>query len=247
MDGTLDFTTHPDYAVQKLNIGREGAPLLVIDNLVDKADALVELAAGKHYGDVATYYPGIRAKAPLTYQQFILDTLRGLAGEFFGLEPGTLRFTACHFSIVTTPGDKLEYLQRIPHSDSMLGTELAMVHYLFKRNFGGTAFYRHRRTGFEYVDVGRRATYLACVDQESKGPDKPAPGYITGSTALYEQICSQKGVFNRLLMYRRTSLHSGNIAPDFVPDPDPRRGRLSINGFLAGNAAIPAASVPDLS
>ena len=242
----MDFTTHPDFTVHKLTIGRERAPLLMIDNLVDKADALVEIAARKHYGEVETYYPGIRAKTPLTYQQFILDKLRGLAGEFFGLEPGTLRFTGCHFSIVTTPADKLEYLQRIPHSDSMLGTELAMVHYLFTRNLGGTAFYRHRKTGFEYVDVGRRAPYLACVDQESKGPDKPAPGYITGSTALYEQVCVQEGVFNRLLMYRRTSLHSGNIASDFVPDPDPRRGRLSINGFLAGNAAIPASSVPAL-
>ena len=242
----MDFTTHPDIAVHKLTIGRERAPLLVIDSLVDKAETLVELAAGKHYGDVATYYPGVRAKAPLTYQQFVLDKLRGLAGEFFGLEPRTLRFTGCHFSIVTTPGEKLEYLQRIPHSDSWVGTELAMVHYLFKRNLGGTAFYRHRRTGFEFVDVGRSAPYLSCLEQEREGPDKPPPGYICGSTALYEQICAQEGIFNRLLMYRRTSLHSGNIAPDFVPDPDPRRGRLSINGFLTGDAAIQAGSVPDL-
>jgi hypothetical protein len=92
-----------------------------------------------------------------------------------------------------------------------------MLHYLFKRTLGGTAFYRHRATGFEYVDFARRPSYLACVDQESNGPHRPAAGYITGSTALYEQICAQEGIFNRLLMYRRNSLHSGNIAPDFVP------------------------------
>jgi len=245
-DGNLEFTTHPDIKIQKLAIGRERAPLLVIDSLLDNADALVELAARKHYGDVVSYYPGIRAKAPLTYQQFILDKLRGVIGEFFELEPRSLRFTDCHFSIVTTPADKLEYLQWIPHTDSMFGTELAMLHYLFKRNLGGTAFYRHRATGFEYVDFARRPSYLACVDQESNGPHRPAAGYITGSTALYEQISAQEGIFNRLLMYRRNSLHSGNIAPDFVPDPDPRSGRLSINGFLAANAAIPANSVPDL-
>jgi hypothetical protein len=34
-------------------------------------------------------------------------------------------------------------------------------------------------------------------------------------------------------MYRRTTLHSGSLAPDFVPDPNPRTGRLSINAFLA--------------
>jgi len=113
------------------------------------------------------------------------------------------------------------------------------VHYLFKRDLGGTAFYRHRKTGFEYVDVPRRATYLDIVEQEMNGPDSPASGYINGSTALYEQISAQQGVFNRLLMYRRSSLHSGSIRPDFVPELDPRKGRLSINGFLAGNAANP--------
>jgi len=239
LDPTLDFTAHPDINVQQLAIGHEGEPLLVIDNLVADADALVDLAAGKHYSDVVTYYPGVRAKAPLTYQQFILDKFRDLIGGFFGLQPGSLRFTACHYSLVTTPPDKLAYLQRIPHSDSMLRSELAMVHYLFKRDLGGTAFYRHRKTGFEYVDVPRRATYLDIVEQEMNGPDSPASGYINGSTALYEQISAQQGVFNRLLMYRRSSLHSGSIRPDFVPELDPRKGRLSINGFLAGNAANP--------
>lgn len=235
----LDYTTHPDINVQQLALGREGEPLLLIDNLVANADALVDLAAGKHYSDVATYYPGVRAKAPLTYQQFIVDKFRDLIGGFFGLQAKSLRFTACHYSLVTTPADKLAYLQRIPHSDSMLRNELAMVHYLFKRDLGGTAFYRHRKTGFEYVDMPRRATYLDIAEQEKDGPDSPGSAYINGSTALYEQISAQDGVFNRLIMYRRTSLHSGSIRPDFVPEFDPRKGRLSINGFLVGDAAIP--------
>jgi hypothetical protein len=241
----LDFATHPDITVQKLSLGREGEPLLLIDNLLADAEALVDQAARKHYGDVVTYYPGVRAKAPLLFQHFILDKFRGLIGEFFGLQPASLRFTDCHFSIVTTPPDKLAYLQRIPHSDSALRTELAMVHYLFKRDLGGTAFYRHRKTGFEYIDLHRRATYLEIIEQEKNGPDSPASGYINGSTALYEQISAQDGVFNRLLMYRRPSLHSGSIAPDFLPEPDPRKGRLSINGFLTGNAAIPGLLAAD--
>jgi hypothetical protein len=50
---------------------------------------------------------------------------------------------------------------------------------------------------------------------------------------LYEQIGVQQGVFNRLIMYRRTTLHSWVIHPSFVPDPNPRTGRLSVTGFLA--------------
>lgn len=224
---------HPAFAVQKLTIGRELAPLLVIDNLVADADGLVELAASKLFGDVASYYPGIRAKAPLSYQQFVLTQMRGLISETFGLPGKTLRFTSCYFSLVTTPPEQLSHLQCIPHIDSVLGTELAFVHYLFKGDHGGTAFYRHRNTGFEVITRERKVKYFETVEAERTGPDKPAVGYIKGSTALYEQLRIEAGVFNRMLLYRRNSLHSGSIAVPTAIDPNPRTGRLSINGFLA--------------
>jgi hypothetical protein len=219
--------------VQKLTIGREQAPLLVIDNVTADADALVELAATKLFGDVASYYPGIRAKAPLSYQQFVLSQLRETFSDTFGLAARTLRFTACYFSLVTTPAEKLSHLQCIPHIDSVRGTELAFIHYLFKRDLGGTAFYRHRSTGFEVVTQERKLEYFEMVEAERVGPDKPAVGYISGSTALYERLRSEAGVFNRMLVYRRNSLHSGSIAVPSAIDANPRTGRLSINGFLA--------------
>lgn len=207
--------------------------MLVIDNLVANADELVELAAGKYFGDVVSYYPGVRAKAPLSYQQFVLEQLRGVFTDYFGLQGHTLRFTMCHFSLVTTAPEKLEHLQRIPHIDSLLSSELAFIHYLFKRNHGGTAFYRHRKTGFEVIDRARRAEYMACVEEEKNGPNKPQIQFIDGDTELYERVGSQEGVFNRMLVYRRNSLHSGSIGREFIPDPNPRTGRLSINGFVA--------------
>jgi len=230
----LNIVPHPDLRIQKLAIGRELAPLLVIDNLVSDPDALVEQAAGKVFGDVTSYYPGLRSKAPLTYQQFVLSQMRGLFGEYFGLQPGTVRFTACHFSVVTMPADKLSHLQCIPHIDSVFGNELAFVHYLFKADLGGTTFYRHRRTGYEVINQARQSEYFAFVEEEKHGPNKPERRYIYGSTALYEAVGHQEGIFNRLVIYRRNSLHSGSIRDDFVPDPNPRTGRISVNGFLAG-------------
>lgn len=206
---------------------------MVIDNLVADAQALVDLAAEKHFDNVASYYPGIRAKAPLTYQRFILEQLRGPFCEFFELGNRSLRFTLCHFSLMTTSPERLEHLQRIPHIDSVSGSEIAFIHYLFRRDMGGTAFYRHRRTGFEVIDVVRRPEYFRCVEEEKDGPNKPASEYINGDTALYEQVGMQVGVFNRMLIYRRNSLHSGCVGPDFVAVGNPRAGRLSINGFLA--------------
>jgi hypothetical protein len=229
----VNLATHPELTVQELTIGRERAPLLVIDRLLADAGSLVELAASKVFGDVVTYFPGIRAKAPLSYQQFILEKFGPVFAGYFGLGGARLRFTACHFSLVTTPPQALDYLQRIPHTDSFIGSQLAFIHYLFKADFGGTAFYRHRKSGFEVVDEARSVEFMALRDAEKDGPDAPPPAYINGDTPLYEELARQQGIFNRMLIYRRNSLHSACIDAGFVPDPDPRTGRLSLNGFLA--------------
>jgi Family of unknown function (DUF6445) len=229
----MNLVRHPDFRIQKLRIGREEAPLVVIDNLVANPDELVDIAADKLFADVANYYPGVRSKVPLTYQQFIIDQLRDVFAGYFGLSKIAVRFSSCHFSLITTPPDKLTLPQRIPHIDSVSSSELAFLHYLFKSELGGTAFYRHRATGYEYIDEARKAEYWRVVDEEQAGPNCPDAGYINGDTPLYEQIGRQDGVFNRMLIYRRNSLHSGSLARNFVPDPNPRTGRLSINGFLA--------------
>lgn len=229
----MSFVRHPEFSAQRLSIGRESQPLLVVDNVIAEPQSLVELAAGKLFGDNASYFPGVRAKVPLTLQRFLLDTLGGEISAAFGLKSGVMRFTACHFSLVTTPPHKLTYLQRIPHIDSMFGNELALMFYLFKDPLGGTAFYRQRKTGFEYVDLPRKADYWRCVEEEQGAVESGEPRYITGDTEFYEQISQQDGVFNRLLVYRRTSLHSGSIPPGIELSSDPHRGRLSINGFIA--------------
>ncbi len=228
----MDLVGHPDIAIQRLTIGAERAPLLLIDNLVADADQLVELAARKMYGDDGTHFPGIRAKAPLSYQRFVLDRLGALFGEVFGLQAGKLAFTTCHFSLVTTPQEKISPLQCIPHIDSAFGRELAFIHYLFKRDLGGTAFYRHRHTGFEVITEEREAEYYRCVAAEMNGPNRPPRRYIDASTALFEQVRSEAGVFNRMLVYRRNSLHCGVFVLPQAIDPNPRTGRLSLNGFL---------------
>lgn len=228
----MSIAANPDMTIQRLTLGQERAPLLVIDNLLAEPEQLVALAAGKLFGDDNTHYPGIRAKAPLSYQQFVLERFRSLFGEVFSLPAGKLRFTSCHFSLSTLPPEHLYHLQCIPHIDSMLGTQLAFVHYLFKRELGGTAFYRHRNTGFELITPAREEKYFRRVAEEKTGPDKPPRGYIDDSTALYERIHAEAGVFNRMLVYRRNSLHSGNIVAPLAIDPNPRTGRLTLNGFI---------------
>lgn len=223
---------HPDIRVEKLTLGREGAPLVVIDNFVAEPERLVKKATTAQFTSGGRFYPGIRVKAPPSYEHFLVTRLPSLVGEYFGLTGSALRLSMCHYSLVTTPAAELSLLQRLPHVDSLAPEGLATIHYLFKEKHGGTAFYRHRATGYEYLDQTRGPVYSRALDAECAGSDRPASEYINGDTALFEEIARAEGVFNRMLVYRRNSLHSGSIERTFVPDPNPRTGRLSINSFI---------------
>lgn len=223
---------HRDISIRAFHFGEDRAPLLVIDNLVANPEGLVRLAQRETFTEQSHYYPGIRAEAPMAYRQLVADTLKETIAGHFNLAGNRLQFSLCHYSLVTTPPERLLVPQRIPHVDSLGGSGLASIHYLFRRDLGGTAFYRHRKTGFEYIDEARNAAYLVSLREENLRPETAGPGYINGDTPLFEQIEMQEGVFNRMLVYRRNSLHSGCIGRHFIPDPDPATGRLSINSFI---------------
>jgi hypothetical protein len=223
---------HPDITVQRLSIGAERAPLLVFDNLIAEADSLVDAACSMTFTTTSRHYPGIRATAPVEYQQVLAARLGGLLANYFEIPATSVRFAMCHYSIVTTPSHELTAIQRIPHVDSLGSDGLATIHYLFRKDFGGTSFYRHRSTGFEFVNEDRSATYFDALAREQAAQMAPPQGYINGDTELFEKVSDHHGTFNRMLVYRRNSLHSGSITKDFVPHADPRAGRLSINSFI---------------
>ncbi|MDY6946227.1 MAG: DUF6445 family protein [Pseudomonadota bacterium] len=223
---------HPDIRIERRTLGREDAPLLVIDNFVADPERLVKKAATARFAPGGRFYPGIRAKAPPSYEHFLATCLQPLLAQHFGLASRSLRLPMCHFSLVTTPAAQLTSMQRIPHVDALAREGFATIHYLFKGNLGGTAFYRHRATGYESLDETRGPEYFRLLEAQSAGPDAPDVNYINGDTPLFEQIARAEGTFNRMLVYRRNSLHSGSIDSSFVPDADPRTGRLSINSFI---------------
>jgi hypothetical protein len=96
----------------------------------------------------------------------------------------------------------------------------------------GTSLYRHIPTNFEYVDEQRYTSYTAKIQERFPTEDKYPEGYINGSTDQFEEILSVDAVFNRLLMYRGTSLHSGKIGKDYNFDPSPATGRLTLTSFF---------------
>lgn len=212
-------------------VGKERQPVLVIENVWPDARHLVEIAAGKQdFSHRSLYYPGLRSNAPPEYVRAIVGQLSDLICSTFGL-PNALVITDSTFSLVTTPPEMLVPFQRVPHFDSTDPNRLALLHYLSEH--GGTSFYRHRTTGFEVIREDVQDRYIRTVNEEVRSKGLPPHQYVEGDTDLFERTAKYGAAFNRALIYRGNMLHSVNVPQGFVPDANPRTGRLTANTFLA--------------
>lgn len=223
---------HPDFSYKVDLVGNEQQPVLVIDHFLSDPFIAVEFCATHaQFNDADAFYPGVRSPAPEAYLQTIYRNLKDIIYATFSINDSMVRRVFSDYSMVVTSPTQLSLMQCLPHYDSLIVSELAAVHYLCGGDKGGTSLYRHRDTGFEYIDGGRAATYM---EKLNDGLSKTAypKRYMNGSNQLFEQIASYEAVFNRMIIYRCTSLHSGNIAPDFSFDPNPRTGRLTLNTFI---------------
>lgn len=229
----VEFARHKNFSVRVEPVGVERQPVVIIDNFLEGAERLVDVVADeKGFSDQTGLYPGIRSPAPRAYLMALYSFLPPILEEAFALRREAFTHVESVYSLVTTPPEELSLLQRIPHFDSNNPSELAMIHFLCGPEHGGTSLYRHRETGYEFVDQARRQPYIESVEAAVAAGKEPPLAYINGDTDLYERIESFDAVFNRLILYRCTSLHSGNIGADFGFDKNPRTGRLSLNTFL---------------
>ncbi len=212
-------------------IGNERAPVLVIDNLaadpellIDQAEAAFAASARPRDG-----FPGLTAPAPEGFSRsltgFLLPTLR----KVFHL-PTKISSGGCDFQVMSTPFADLTERQKIPHIDVPDLNTMASVHFLCGAPFLGTAFYRHKATGFEIISPDRAALYRGVLAEEI-GRSSPS-GNVDQDTDCFACVASYPAVFNRAIFFSAASLHAG-LADGFAPlDPNPRRGRLTLNLFL---------------
>ncbi|CAN5278854.1 hypothetical protein BH10PSE4_BH10PSE4_10190 [soil metagenome] len=233
------FTAAADPRVDILRVGAEGQPVLVIDGLLTGAESLVDFTAEQAIlapvTAAANFYPGVRAPAPAGYVQALVTALRPRLTQVFGAPPGGRAHVTSALSMAVLPADQANLPQRLPHIDTTDPHQLAILHYLCAPPHGGTAFYRHRATGFEAVGPDRGKTYFAALRQEIETASVPA-GYIAGSNALFEQTAILEPAFNRVIVYPSRLLHAG-VLPDHPASHDPRTGRLTVNSFFRFEAA----------
>jgi hypothetical protein len=234
------FAPGPDPRVEVLRIGREAHPVLIVDGLLTGAESLVAFAADTAalapVKAAANFYPGVRAPAPPGYVQALITALRPHLAEPFGVSPGGRAHVTCALSMATLPADQASLAQRLPHIDTTAPAQLAILHYLCGPEHGGTAFYRHRATGFESIDPARGPAYLAALRREMAEGAAGREGYIRASGAFYEQTAVVAPAFDRIVVYASNLLHAGML-PDRPASADPRLGRLTANTFFRPEAA----------
>ncbi len=230
----MKLSISPDITISKQYFGQDKAPILVVDNFIQQIDQLVEFGKILKYSQNSPNYPGVRAATPKEYQQLILQALQPTLVNFFNLPNCQLVFPVSHYSVLTTAPANLSLLQKIPHFDSIESNGLAAVHYLFKEDLGGTAFYRHRQTGYEVINQARHSKYMSSLKSENSVHNMPtrSDGYINHDTALFEKVSEQAAKYNRIIFYRRNSLHSGAIPSDMFQNNTPKGVRLTISNFI---------------
>ena len=219
-------------------IGREGEKVLVVDDFMDEPHLLIEQASAMAPFDPeqSLYYPGLRrliTAADSDTDLHVRESLQALAplvAQVFGVQGFTP--TEASFCLVTTPPEKLNPLQRLPHYDHTDPGFFAVLHFLSPTPKGGTSFFRHRKTGFERITAERLPVYDEARKAELLASGPPPLTYFNDSDACFERTAFFEGRYNRLLIYRGSLLHSGHIPADFSFSPDPARGRLTCNIFI---------------
>jgi hypothetical protein len=212
--------------------GEEREPVVVIDGFAPDPARFVADAGFLAFKPIGPHYPGVRAVVAPAMMRDLLAALAPVIAEVFG-EPAVEVIDA-FYSLVTTAPSALAPIQRLPHFDGVERERLALLHFLSRDERSGTAFYRHRATGFETVTAERLRVYRQALAADLDRFGMPVPDYIAGDTPIFGQIAQHQGVFNRAILYRSNTLHCAAIPRDMAFVADPAAGRLTVNTFLQG-------------
>ncbi|WP_133304011.1 DUF6445 family protein [Aurantiacibacter aquimixticola] len=213
--------------------GEEAEPVVVIDHFSGMAEELLARGREAEYQDAGASYPGLRSWCEPDYLDRNRPLMFRILQGVFGFRQ-SVALDAPTFSLVTLAEDELAPRQCIPHYDFSGGSLVAIMHYLLGPETGGTAFYRHRRTGFETIDEAREPAYNAALAQDEREYGMPPRRYHYGDSERYEMIGEVEARPDRFVLYRGKLLHSGVIPDPSALSSDPKTGRLTINMFLHG-------------
>lgn len=225
---------NPNPRIETVPIG-PGQACYVVDDALAEPERWVQLAQrhrDRFQDSARNAFPGPELGfspdllAPLT--DFFNAHLRGLLGG-----RRTVR-SAARLSLVTRAPEALQPWQCFCHTDRMDTPPdqvvAASVLYLFRDPaLGGTAFYAPRKPMDEIAGLIRASRELA--PDAFAARTGIARGYMTGGNAWFDLATAVPARWNRAIFYSGMVHHSGQILAPRRLDPDPAKGRLTINAF----------------
>ncbi len=216
------------------HVGQEKTPIFILDNFLENlSESLLKDVEKLEFDQATTYYPGIRAKLPEEYILAVAQALVPVMQKIYAIpENYKIEFYDSYYSLVTLNPADLMVEQQIPHFDGADKYRFALLHYINPNPHGGTAFYRHNKTGMERIYEEQADTFLSSVSQYFSEHTGQESKYIDSSNTQFTKIGEIPYVQNRMAIYPGNLLHSGVINPDVDVDPSPVSGRLTANIFI---------------
>lgn len=233
---------NPDPVVRRIPLG--DTSVCVIDDALLDPERWVEMAS-RHAGSFVeapqNAYPGIELPMPDSVASQCADYFDRYLRGLFGLR----RTVHGHakLAIATRREQELQPFQVIPHVDRLRmeagQAAMASVLYLFEdERLGGTSFFRPRADAARLAGLFEDAARL---DASAFGARHGLPrAYPAGSNAWFEHALTVAPRFNRLIAYPGTVFHCSHVPDPARLDADPRKGRLTLNGFFACRRASAA-------
>lgn len=205
--------------------------IVTIDEFLDQPDQVIEHACLQNFAQITPQYPGVRAPLDPGLCAAMIDSLSPCLSDWFGTAHGRWSMQAWYSIVTSAPGDLLP-IQRLPHVDGTDPNQIAMMLYLHRTGHGGTAFFRHKSTGYEALTDATYPHYRDQLQRDVARSGLPPAAYVTDGEPLFERTHATPGLFNQAVFYRGNILHSGVIDNSAPLLRDPRGGRLTINGFF---------------
>lgn len=215
-------------------VGLEKTPIVIIDDFALDTTPIIQNGCDSEFSpDKNSYYPGVRSKLP---KQYVLDVLTPIYRKLYDIynipQHLQLKPLDIYYSLISTPENDLDVLQRMPHFDTSRPFYFAVLHYLNDGEHGSTGLFRHKPTQFERINDNNVDDYFKCAETFLEEHGAPKSKYITTSNSHYELYETIQYKPNRLVIYPGNLLHSTLVNVENDIDANPQTGRLTANIFI---------------
>jgi len=217
------------YLVKRFGLNQE--PVTVIDNFTSQPDKLFAIAKSANFSKDSKHYPGFRSDA---YSGYLLENFELLMRVFenvYGIKK-VMTVKESKYCLMTTHPKYLSFVQCYPQFHNLTKDAISAVHFFNDSEQGELAFYRHRATGFEYIDHDRLKIYGQVRSTDFKQLGAIKERYMLQSNKQFDIIGRIPAKPNRLVLFRSYNLHMELPGKGTVLLNDKNNGRLTINSQL---------------